>query len=135
MAEIELVIKIDEEQYKFIKQSMTIDKVKDYHALLYDICERIKDGTPLPENHGRLIDADNLFTWFDGECKTKYPIKDGKQYQTIMMYEVFDEIDDALTILEGTKKEKWISVAEAWMMEELETQIKEGKGCLGEDEK
>ena len=60
MAEIELVIKIDEEQYKFIKQSMTIDKVKDYHALLYDICERIKDGTPLPENHGDLIDRNEL---------------------------------------------------------------------------
>ena len=35
---------------------------------------------------------------------------------------------------EEQKEEKWISVTEAWMMEELENQIKEGKGCLGRDE-
>ena len=48
MKEIELTIKIYEEQYEHIK-SMTMDKIKDYHALLYDICERIKNGTPLPK--------------------------------------------------------------------------------------
>lgn len=61
MADIELVVKIDEEQYEFIKQSMTIDKVKDYHALLYDICERIKNGTPLPKGHGRLGDLSKIY--------------------------------------------------------------------------
>ena len=57
MADIELVIKIDEEQYEFIKQSMTMDKVKDYPALLYAICEHVKNGTQLPKGHERLIDA------------------------------------------------------------------------------
>lgn len=46
MANIELVIKIDEEQYKFIKQNMTFDTVKNYPALLYDICEHIANGIP-----------------------------------------------------------------------------------------
>ena len=55
----EEVIKIDKEQYEFIKQSMPMDKVKDYHALLYNICERIKNGTPLPKGH-RFIDADEI---------------------------------------------------------------------------
>lgn len=34
---MQIIIDIDEEQYKFIKQSMTIDKVKDYPVLLFDI--------------------------------------------------------------------------------------------------
>lgn len=59
MADIELVIKIDEEQYEHIKH-MTMDKVKDYHALMYDICERIKNGTLLPKGHGRLGDLDKI---------------------------------------------------------------------------
>lgn len=59
MADIELVIKIDEEQYEHIKH-MTMYEVKDYHALMYDICERIKNGTLLPKGHGRLIDADAI---------------------------------------------------------------------------
>ena len=60
MANIELVIKINEEQYKFIKQSMTFDAVKNYPALLYDICEYIMNGTLLPKGHGDLIDRKEL---------------------------------------------------------------------------
>ena len=52
MADVELVIKIDEEQYEFIKQSMTMSKVKDYHALLYDICKRIKMVRHFPKDTG-----------------------------------------------------------------------------------
>lgn len=44
---VALVIKIDEEQYEFIKESMTMDKIKNYPALLYDVCKHIADGTPL----------------------------------------------------------------------------------------
>ena len=47
----------------------------------------------------RIIDADKLFEWYKGQ-RTKYPIKknDTSQYNTLMMYEIFDEIDDAPTI-------------------------------------
>ena len=68
MKEIELIIKINEEQYKFIKQSMTTDKVKDYHALLYDICEHIKNGIPLPEEYGDLVDRDDINDRFNAIC-------------------------------------------------------------------
>lgn len=47
------------------------------------------------------------------------------------MDEVFDLAKKAL---EERKEEKWVSVTEAWMMEDLENQIKEGKGCLGRNE-
>lgn len=37
-----------------------MDEVKNYHALLYDICKHIKNGTPLPKWHGRIGDLDVL---------------------------------------------------------------------------
>lgn len=55
MADIELVIKIPEDDLDAIKYL----KVKGWasrHELL------ILDGTPLPKGHGRLIDADELKT-------------------------------------------------------------------------
>ena len=70
---MQIVIEIDEKQYEFIKQSMTMYKIKDYPALLYDICERIKNGTPLPKGHGRLIDADKTKdVMMDVMCGTGY---------------------------------------------------------------
>lgn len=52
MADMELVIKIDEEVYK---------KAKETHDVMCDsVWLGIKYGTPLPKGHGRLIDADAL---------------------------------------------------------------------------
>ena len=39
---------------------MTIDDVKNYDALLYDICEHIKNGTPLLKGYGDLVDRGKL---------------------------------------------------------------------------
>ena len=58
MADIELVIKIPEEMHK---------KIMDGYVPL-GISKYLKNGTPLPKGHGRLIDADKLITSFDGEC-------------------------------------------------------------------
>lgn len=89
----EVVVRISDEYYELLQsispESCPVDMLI------------IKYGTLLPENHGRLIDADSLFSWFDGESRVKYPIKDGKQYDTMMIYEIFDEIDNAPTIIEG----------------------------------
>ena len=48
MADIEIVIKIPEEDYEYIKNSNNM--------YLYVI----KNGTPLPKGHGRLIDVDEV---------------------------------------------------------------------------
>ena len=53
MADIELVIKMPEEEYKNICL-MSKDGIG---MALYDW---IANGTPLPKGHGRLIDADKL---------------------------------------------------------------------------
>lgn len=78
MADIELVIKIPEDEYNIIKKSK---------APMGWVEHLIANGTPLPKGHGRLIDADALWKkWvFDAI---------GKQ-----------EIDDAPTIIEADKAE------------------------------
>ncbi len=51
MADIELVIKLSEEEYKIIK---------NYTAPMTWAEHLIKSGTPLPKGHGRLGDLDTL---------------------------------------------------------------------------
>ena len=51
MADIELVIKIPQETYEFLKKYGTDGGI---------IEKAVVNGTPLPKGHGRLIDADEL---------------------------------------------------------------------------
>ena len=54
MADIELVVKIDENYYHEMQS-------KNYVVSMSNTCGRaIKNGTPLPKGHGRLIDADDV---------------------------------------------------------------------------
>ena len=80
MADIELVIKMSQESYNNLKIGCT-QRVSNGEMI-----EALKNGTPLPKGHGRLIDADALWKkWvFDAI---------GKQ-----------EIDDAPTIIEADKE-------------------------------
>ena len=61
MADIELVIKIDEEEYVSIKNainSLTENGVE--RASMSKVCLAILDGIPLPKGHGDLIDRKEL---------------------------------------------------------------------------
>lgn len=59
MADIELVIKIPEEEYRWI--------IKSDETVFADVASKecmmhaIKNGTPLPKGHGRLVDGDALW--------------------------------------------------------------------------
>ena len=53
MADIELVVKIPEEDWEFIKEA---DGCRWSRAIL----DGVINGTPLPKGHGRLIDADDI---------------------------------------------------------------------------
>lgn len=87
MADIELVIKIPEKEYKNICL-MSKDGIG---MALYDW---IANGTPLPKGHGRLIDADELYSDFiDGT--------EGYDCQTWSRVEIGDIIDNASTIIEA----------------------------------
>lgn len=55
---IEIVIKIPEELYtEYVNVQLGRGNGKD---IVSKLLRAIKDGTPLPEHHGRLIDADAL---------------------------------------------------------------------------
>ena len=56
MADIELVIKIPEEMYKWV---CDVNKFSNDYGTA-DFIDLIKNGTPLPKGHGRLVDADAL---------------------------------------------------------------------------
>ena len=58
MADIELVIKIDEELYNY-RQTEKYDEHLD-KRFDYQIRFAVKKGTPLPKGHGRLIDEDKI---------------------------------------------------------------------------
>ena len=57
---MQIVIDISDIKYQWIKEN----------PLTYDneYCEAIRNGTPLPKGHGRLIDADKLIEEFEEVC-------------------------------------------------------------------
>lgn len=60
MADVELVIKIDEQYIKQIdKIRFLIGGIED-RSLQINVINAIRNGTPLPKGHGRLIDADYM---------------------------------------------------------------------------
>ena len=58
MADIELIIKIDENAYRRI-QALVMDDYFKHDIYCYSM-RRIADGTPLPKGHGDLIDRNEL---------------------------------------------------------------------------
>jgi hypothetical protein len=85
MADIELVIKIDEEQYNMILLSdkTAISEFVSKEAMMY----AIKNGIPLPKGHGRLIDGDAIDTRYSDP-------------------EVVEILDDVPTIIGADKEDK-----------------------------
>ena len=51
MGKVQIVIEIDDEEYK---------RFMDDYVGCPDIIYAVRKGTPLPKNHGRLIDADEF---------------------------------------------------------------------------
>ena len=61
MSDIELVIKISEEEYINIKNAInSLIENGVERALMSKVCLAILDGTPLPKGHGDLIDRKEL---------------------------------------------------------------------------
>lgn len=82
---MKIVIDIDEEDYEYIKKS----KDSNFNV--------IKNGTPLPKGHGRLIDADKLCE----KCESKNFKTD--TYNDFIR--ILNEIENAPTIIEGSESE------------------------------
>lgn len=78
---IELVIKIDEEDYEIMKHNIAIDNPLcpiDEKEMI----TKIVNGIPLPKRHGRLIDEDFI-------------LRNAKSIQTII------DVNNAPTIIEA----------------------------------
>lgn len=67
----------------------------------YDLIQGIKDGTPLPKGHGRLIDADRMALLSDLFCYTKYTGIDEAPYE-----DATKALEFAPTIIEADKNRK-----------------------------
>lgn len=94
MEDIELVIKIPEEIY-----SRYMNYTENYVDFMFfgteeKVVRAIRNGTPLPKGHGRLIDADRLKTHFIGT----------EQGTDLEVY-LEPTIIDAPTIIEADKGE------------------------------
>lgn len=89
MADIELVIKVDEKIYQ--------EALKSGYSHLYDeeVANAVANGTPLPKGHGKLIDVDDL-TWAR-HTVNKY----GYEEDIVVSW---DDIVDAPTIIEADKE-------------------------------
>lgn len=82
---MQIVIDIPEEIYQKIKEtSMVISGRRSGKRIDWTLFNAINNGTPLPKNHGRLIDADNIFSYSE---------------------DLYEAIDLAPTIIEENKGE------------------------------
>ena len=96
MADIELLIKIDEEEYEIIKACTSFMSWAEY---------LIKNGTPLPKGHGRLGDLDAL------EKEIVNGIKAGNYEEGYETFAHINNMDDCVecvkyadTIIESDKE-------------------------------
>ena len=100
---MKLVIDIPEEEFERMKEKKMFGNVTVWK-------DAIRNGTPLPKGHGRLIDADALETAYGIEGATKYGNESKEQlehsYGTMMMYEIADMLDYAPTIIGADKEEE-----------------------------
>jgi len=108
---MQLIIEIPEDVYREIMDGSDIEiyygeiiVVKDSWA-----SNIMRNGTPLPEHYGDLIDRTELLKQYGLENATKYGNKNAEQqkhsYSTMMMYEIADMIENAETIIPATKEE------------------------------
>ena len=88
MADIELVIKIPEEDFERCK--------KKFQMNLNIMAYAITKGTPLPKGHGRLIDADYLREDFKASKKISFAER----------MDISCIVDHAPTIIEADKENK-----------------------------
>lgn len=99
---MQVIIEIPEDEYKFI-----MAYYGGYQGGCFCVLDAVKDGTPLPKGHGRLIDAEELdrrmyheafetdsdLQKWDSGCWIRY-----KLYENIR--------DKAPTIIEADKEEE-----------------------------
>lgn len=106
MADIELIIRISEEDFEIMKHNIAVNNPL-CPLSQEEMVSKVANGTPLSEGHGRLIDADVLRDYFWDNKSKLYTHKD---LQIV--------IDRQPTVIEADKGEEyepddWDSLANA----------------------
>lgn len=99
MADIELVIKISEEEYVNLKNainSLIENGLK--RASMSQVCLAVLNGAPLPKGHGKLIDADVIINKL---CTHEASVFFG----SVTCSEILDFINNEKPIIEADKAE------------------------------
>lgn len=71
MADIELVVKIDEDAYRYAKKYNGSSMLTLREEEMGMCMDAIANGTPLPKGHGKLIDADDIDNHIIGHVDTR----------------------------------------------------------------
>ena len=91
---MQIVINIDDEDYDDI--TLTGENTINIGVLL-DLREAVRNGTPLPKGHGKLIDADAM--------KKHYPIMEN-DFGMVFNEHLHKELDNEPTIIEADRSEE-----------------------------
>jgi len=89
-----LIIDIPDDVYERTQENRYVIYDKMYNA--------IRNGTPLPKGHGRLIDADVLIL-NNEEYRLRLPYSEADEMQNRMIDYINDDIHRAPTIIEADK--------------------------------
>ena len=122
---MKIVIEIDDKAFNFIKECSFVentevmlkqsveDRVKT--LMLFDMINALKNGTPLPKGHGRLIDGDEFISTLEDASK-RHKYKELLIGDCLTVDDVFKAVieslqnkglaeGDAPTIIEADKEE------------------------------
>lgn len=100
---MKIVIEIPDESYNNIhslKWVMSGLHSEENRQMFYRLINAVQGGTPLPEHHGRLIDADNMIERLHSE--NGMPRTRNEEYAWDFAVELFKK---APTIIEGSDSE------------------------------
>lgn len=93
---MQIVIDIPKDRYKILTNPYQYNE-----ALCDELKTIVRNGTPLPEGHGRLIDADFIGLRYELTTYQRYTGIDESPYEFADR-----ELDDAPTVLEADKGDK-----------------------------
>ena len=69
---MKIVIDIPKRYFNMVKDFETVNLSRcNYKTVQFQIINAIKNGTPLPKGHGRLIDADDIDNHIIGHVDTR----------------------------------------------------------------
>lgn len=107
---MQIVIDMDEEDYKRIQDTPDV-----FNSLTSRTYSTIRNGTPLPKGHGRLIDADALKDLYDERISCLYALnkKDNPSRESNICATNWcnNMVDELPTIIETYKSESEVQDA------------------------